>query len=409
MAKRKSKMITDKAEIDKLISMSLDQLTKLSFIMDTFGEFKGKRKHEPYDLITIPAGAYGSATKKNKKQFVTTIGLWIFNKTFIEPDLFDIFHYISSPITKGMAGDINKKITYAVLEDKVPLQALKNFTMKVQKFQPYSNILCWSFSNDLLLSTSKIDKKKKELEKKYKEGLAKRDPAAAVAMEKELLDYAKDILKDDPSMDMFTSGAKGSFKNNFKNLFVMRGAIKDPNPTKGYDIVESNYMDGISKDDYVAMAKSLAFGPYSRAKKTQYGGYLEKLFLRAFQHMVLLPAGTDCGTKRTIDITLSKDVIGMVMYQYIVEGNKLVELTSDNVSKYLNKRVKMRFPSLCESEKGICNKCMGNLFYRMGIENIGVATPQIASRLKVISLKAFHDSQITLYDMDVAKAFGMED
>ena len=45
----------------------------------------------------------------------------------------------------------------------------------------------------------------------------------------------------------------------------------------------------------------------------------------------------------------------------------------------------------------------------MGIENIGVATPQMASRLKVISLKAFHDSQITLYDMDVAKAFGMED
>ena len=151
--------------------------------------------------------------------------------------------------------------------------------------------------------SSKIQKKKDELFKKYKEELD--DPSknmiAADKIEKELLDYAKSELKNDVSMDMYASKAKGSFSNNFKNIFVMKGAIKDPDPTKGYTVVKSNYMDGISREDYSPMARSLAAGPYSRAKKTPKGGYWEKLFLRAFQHLSLGPKGSDCGTDRTIE------------------------------------------------------------------------------------------------------------
>ena len=108
-------------------------------------------------------------------------------------------------------------------------------------------------------------------------------------IEKELLDYSREILKDDPSMDMFNSGARASFENNFKNMFVSKGAVKNPDPTKGYDLITSSYMDGIGKDEYAAFAASLSAGPYSRAKKTETGGYWEKLFLRAFQHLKLLP------------------------------------------------------------------------------------------------------------------------
>ena len=78
------------------------------------------------------------------------------------------------------------------------------------------------------------------------------------------------------------------------------------------------------------------------------------------------------------------------------------------MNKYIGKKVKFRFSSLCESNKGICHACAGNFFTRLGINNVGVATQQVASRLKVISMKAFHDSQITMYDIDVAKAFGVE-
>jgi len=402
-----SKTITKKEDIDYFISLDMDTLTSLSFIMDTFGEFENKRKFSPYDIITIPANSYGPEGKKNKKPFTTTVGLFIFNKCFIEKDLFELFQYIDKPVDKKVAGKINSKMSYAVLEDKITLQVMKDYLMKTQKFQPYSNILCPSVTMNMLLISDKIAKRKKELLDKNKEAIAKGDEKVVAAIEKELLDLCEELLADDPSMDLYKSGAKGSWGNNFKNIFVMRGAIKDPDPTKGYDVVTDNYIDGIKKDGYSTMAKSLAAGPYSRAKKTQYGGYWEKLFLRSFQHITLLPAGSDCGTTRTINMTITDKNASMLMYNYIVSGSNLVELTSDNIESYKGKTVKMRFSSLCEHPKGICNKCAGNLFYRLEITNVGVVTPQLASRLKVIALKAFHDSQVQLHEIDVAKAFGM--
>jgi hypothetical protein len=96
------------------------------------------------------------------------------------------------------------------------------------------------------------------------------------------------------------------------------------------------------------------------------------------------------------------------MYSYIVEGSRLVELTSKNMEKYRGKKVKMRFSSLCESKDGICSKCAGNLFYRIGIINVGVATPIIPSKLKNLSMKSFHDSTVKTVEMDPMRAFGLK-
>lgn len=404
---RTSKTITDKKDIDYLLNLDINTLESLSFIMETFGEFNGKQRFNTYDIITIPENSYGPEKHKNKNKFVTTVGRFVFNKCFIEPELFSIFGYINKPIDKKLLKSINNKISYALLEDKISLDAMKKWLMRCQKYQPYSNILCAGYTMEMLNISKKIEPKKKELLKANADAIKNGDEKVMANIEKELLDYSKELLKGDPSMDLYDSGAKGSFGNNFKNLFVSRGATKDPDPTKGYDIITSNYIDGISKEDYPKAAKSLAAGPYSRAKKTALGGYWEKLFLRAFQHMILADAGTDCGTKRTIDFFITEDNIDMVMYNYIVEGNRLIELTSDNMNKYIGKMVKMRFSSLCKyKENGkVCNKCAGNMFYRAGYKNIGTATPQLSSKLKLISMKAFHDAQVKLHKINVAKAF----
>jgi len=405
---RQSNFITKKEDIDFLLSIDESLIERLSFIMEAFRDKKGKKRFQPFDLIKIPAGVYGKEGKKNKNAFVTTVGLWIFNKGFIEKNFFDLFGYVSEPITKKALGKINTTLSYALLEDKITVAQLKHYLMMTQKFQPYSNILSSGFTVAMLTITDKINSRKAILIKENKAAIDAGDEKVIAEIQTKLLDYSKELLKDDPSMDIYNSGAKGSFTNNFKNLFVMRGAVKNPDPTKGYDIITSSYMDGLSKEDYPKAAKSLAAGPYSRAKKTAIGGYWEKLFLRAFQHMILQDANTDCGTKRTITIHITEDIIDMVMYNYIVEGSRLIELTSENKDNYIDKTVKMRFSSLCEGKNGICNICAGNMFYRAGYKNVGVATPQVASRLKNISLKAFHDSQVKLHEIDIAKAFGME-
>lgn len=407
MSSRRSKTVTSPKDIEYLVSITEKDITT-TFIMELFGEFKSGQRFHPYDIITIPAGSYGPDKHKNKNQFTTTVGIWVFNKYFIEPHLFDLFHYINETITSKLFKKLNNILSEAVLEDKLPLEYLKDFMMKTQKCMPYISILAPNYTNKMLSCSVAIDKKKQELYKKYKDQIEKGDEIAANKMEKELLQWAIDYMGDDPSMDMFISGARGSIPNNFKNMFVMKGVIKDPDPNakQKYNVAMSNYIDGISSDEYALFANSLAAGPYARAKKTENGGYREKLFLRAFQHLTLDPEGSDCGTKRYLEVVLTDSNINEWMYSYIIEGSKLVELTSENKSKYIGKKVKVRFSALCESKTGICNKCMGNMYYRLDKkENVGTSLTQIPSVQKNISMKAFHDSTQSLYEMDLEKVF----
>ena len=102
--------------------------------------------------------------------------------------------------------------------------------------------------------------------------------------------------------------------------------------------------------------------------------------------------------------------IDMIMYCYVIGSNgELTEITSENKDKFIGKNIKLRFSSMCESKNGICNKCAGNLFYRLGIRNIGASTPQIPSKLKVLSMKLFHDDQLNFAEMDPMQAFCPDD
>lgn len=409
---RHSKLITNPEDINFIFSSTTDQCTKLSFIMECFGDFNGKRRFNPYDIITVPPGIYGPEDKKNKNTFTTTVGLFIFNRIFIENDrpLFDLLHYISEPITKKTFGKINSKISYAVIEDDVPLESLKRFMQLTQKHMAYVDILSPSFTENMLSITAIAAKKREELMKKYAKGIEEKDPAEVEKMEKELLDYMEDYLKDDPSYDMINSGAKMSKGNNFKKMFGTCGAVKQPDPTKGdYEVITGNYLDGIKPEEYSKFADSLIGGPYSRAVQTAHGGYLEKAFVKAFEHLYT-KKDTDCGTKHYINVTLTDKNIKEWMYSYIIEGNQLIELTSKVKDKYIGKTVKLRFAGMCESKDYICNKCAGNLFARLGIENVGVASYAMMSKIKLISMKAFHDSSLKtshMGDYGYKKIFGL--
>lgn len=414
MEKRVSKMITKKEDIDYLLSLKEEDITT-SFIMENFADFGNGPKFQPYDLIEVPIGAYGGKLpdgkeKHNKNKFVTGVGRLVFNKFFFEsePELLLYVGYIDADVTKKLYGKTLNRLGYLMMEDKVSEETYKRFCKKSQKMMPYVSVLSPNHSDNMLTITKKINKRKEQLLKEHAAELAAKDDNAVKVFDQisnELLDYARELMKDDPAMDMFASGAGGSFENNFKNMFIMRGAVKDPTPNKGYNLITSNYVDGISKDEYSAIANTLAAGPYARSKKTEVGGYWEKLFMAAFQHIVLLDPGSDCGTDRYIEMDVTEKNIDGIMYSYVIEGSKLVEITSENRDKYIGKHIKLRFSSMCKAKNGICNKCAGNLFYRLGIKNVGAATPQIPSKLKLLSMKLFHDDQLNFTEMDPMKAF----
>ena len=410
--KRHARLVTKGEDLEYLFSMTEEDACKLYVMMDCFGDFGDGPRFNPYDLLEVPAGKFGPEGMKNKNQFTTTVGLWVFNKAFIEPDLVPLLGYVNTPITKKQFKKLNKKISYAVIEDDLSLEAMKKFIIKTQKFQPYCNILSPSFTPNMFKISDAVSSKKDELFKKYEKELSNNDPATSQAIEKELIDLSKDLLKDDPSIDMIESGAKADWGNNFSNVFVMRGAVKEADPSKGrnYSIIKGNYLDGVKPEEYAAFADSLTGGPYARAKKTEVGGYIEKTFVKAFEHIKVLPEGTDCHTKKTITVTLDSGNIEMWMYSYVVEGNTLTEITSKNMNKFIGKTVKLRFSALCESKEGICSKCAGSLFNRINITNVGIATYNMASVMKNISMKSFHDSTVKIQKMSdygYKKIFGI--
>jgi hypothetical protein len=97
------------------------------------------------------------------------------------------------------------------------------------------------------------------------------------------------------------------------------------------------------------------------------------------------------------------------MYCYIRENNgTLIQLNSKNLDKYIGKTVKFRFSSLCESKTGFCNKCAGDLFYKLNIMNIGVSMAKIPSTLKNLNMKAFHDNNVKTVSIDIEKVFSLK-
>ena len=412
MAKRKSKTITTDVEILELCGYKRKDLSA-SKVMELFGDFGDGPRFQPYDIITIPAKAYGNENIYNTTAFTTTVGKLICNKIFIEPreNLLREVGWIDDILTKKAYGKLYDSLGYLRLEGKIDLDDYKYFCNQTQAIMPFVSILSTGFTDDMLISGKKIGALKEKLIKENKAAIDAGDIKVVDKIQKELLDYAHDLLKDDPGMDMYDSGSMGDFGNNFKNMFIMKGANKDPDPAKPYTVITSNYIDGVSAEEYTKFANTLAEGPYSRGKKTESGGYWEKLFLYAFQHIKLGEPGSDCGTKRALDLVLTSDNIGKNMYNYIVNSDgTLTEITSENKDQFINKRVKMRFSSLCEAKGCICNKCAGNIWYRLGLSrNIGPILPQIPAKVKVIMMKAFHNNQVTLVEMDPMKAFGLEE
>ena len=81
-----------------------------------------------------------------------------------------------------------------------------------------------------------------------KEALLKGDAVVANKIEKELIAMAKEELKGDVGLELYNSGARGSFENNYKNLFLTRGPVYNPN-TGGYSIIQRSFMEGLEKED----------------------------------------------------------------------------------------------------------------------------------------------------------------
>ena len=349
------------------------------------------------DKVILEKGEY-----INSEKIETTVGKILFNKLFIEGTRLGTLlkgNFYNEEVTAKKMKALSQIVADGVMSGALQIEPdvidyLKKFEFwglgAVAVFAP-------SYSMKTIKPLKKVEEKKKELLKKADKNMI----GDLTGIEDQLLNLAKEELKGDPGMYMFNSGARGSFENDYKNSAISIGAVQNP-ITNSYDFMESNYIDGLKKEDFPAAANSVVNGEYPKAIETAKGGYMTKQFFAVFQSIVLDELGSDCGSRKGLTITITKDNLPDYIDQYIIDGNQDVLITEKLDSKYMNHPVIIRSTMYCLSEKP-CSKCMGLRYYKLGMENAGLGAFRLAGQLQNASLKLRHSQKINVDHVDPEK------
>lgn len=378
--------------------ITITKITKLFAYFPNTGA-----KFNTDDIITIGPNE-SKFVKPNSK---TRLGIYIANK-FIYEDL-EIFGYINETLNNKVLSKIDAGIAKALTSGALTPEKVFVFLDKCQYLYGggLAHIINTSISSTLINLPESSRQLRKKLIDENRDEIKAGNPQVTSSIEKQITADALVQMrkKNDPAMALYDSGCGVDPYNNFKTMFVMKGAIIDntgESPT-GYKVVTSNYDDGISKDDMPIIADSLVTGAYSRGVLTQDSGYSGKMYNAIFQRIKLGPRGSDCGTKETKKVLITeenKERYGQ--YRFIMENGKPVMLTPETIDKYVGKTVALRSPKFCKcKDPEYCNICFGDREYRVGVKNVGLSFNIAQGALMNSSLKKFHDITIKTYTVTV--------
>lgn len=390
-------MVSEK-DLQELLALKPDDISKTLFINYFAYTKKGNPRFKPNDKMVIPKGYMNL-----KEDTTTTVGRFIFNKFIIEKHFIKHVGYKNKTFTAGDVEDLEQELSELLLDEKITPDMYIEYLNKIQ-WLGFTNcdFMTPSMSYSTTVPLPKVMKRKQELLKEYKDDIENGNAAIAGAkIEAELLDLAKEELKDDPAMDLYRSGSRGKFGNHYKNFSIMRGPVKD-NSTGRFRLAESNYVEGIKKEEYSMFGDMIVEGAYNRAVGTRTGGYQTKRIFAAFQTVSLDKPGSNCGTTKTLSVRLDKGNYKLYLFRYIVEGGKLKLLTNDNIKSYIGKTVNLRSPQFCTSQN-LCSKCGGELYYKLGITNIGLTASKIGGSMLNLCLKSSHDVTLKIDTFDYKK------
>lgn len=389
---------------EKYLEMKPSDITR-SFLADIFADTvdnssgknvaKHKSLHNTWDKMTVPANYFFEGQEK----ISTTIGRFFANKFVLEGSgVIETVGYQNKVINKGTLGDIDNTIGNLYMEDKIDKNNFNSYLDRRDTMGYWLNgMIAHTISQRMLKPLPEVEKKKAELCKKYEKELANGDIDVMTKISDELVAYAKEILKDDPGMDLYTSGDL-DFGNNYKSNAILKGAVKNE-ITGEFDFISSSFMGGIEIKDIPAHANSILSAQYPASIATKDAGYMGKRLLALLQMMEIDEPGTDCGTKNLIPVKVTNRNKNEIVYTYIEEGGQLQMLTKENVGSYVDKTVKMRSPMSCKNPK-ICSICAGKLFYLLGAVHAGLFGTQISHAALNLGLKAKHNSMVELYTIN---------
>ena len=344
-----------------------------------------KSRFEPTDYFNLKAGEYF-----NKTDIETTVGSFIFNKFIIEPRFSKFIDYVNYEITDGGLGKLEGDLSQLLLTDTITTDDFADYLNRIQWLgMEFHEPLAASFTMRGLKPLDSVVKRREELIKENQEALDKGDITVMSKIEKELVQMAEKEIGDDPSMDLYYSGARGSISNNYKQLSIVKGPVFNKTIGK-YQFIQNSFFEGLRKEDIAAAATNVINGQYPKSCGTAVSGYKAKQVSSLGQAVVLRKDVPDCHTKGYIEIVIPSSMKSKFLYRYIIDGDKLVMLDNDNIDKYVGKKVKLRSIMYCACDSGVCLTCAGRLYEKLQIDGIGLTTSTLTGALLNLKMKSLN-------------------
>lgn len=403
-----------KAALDRILAVDPKDINR-TFLEKMFAGYHDKSKNTYHDPLFKPDMRIQLTPQQYphiKEPIETTLGLLVMNRYLLEQfDLLKFIGYQNTPIDSKGLDKLNTKINDLVILDKIDCDTLVNYIDARDRLGFWcAAFLATSITPALLLPMENVNKRKAELFKQRQAELQSDNAVTQVManneIEKELMGIVRENLKNDPGYDFYRSG-DGNLDNNYKTINVMRGAVFDEG-TKRYQIVDSSLMEGIKPRDITPFANSIIAGAYPSAVGTAEAGYMSKQLIALTQSEHINPdPNSDCGTQATIPVMVTEKNKQYLIFRNIKEGNKIKETTLENIGDYVGKTIQMYSPQCC-TQKTICAKCAGTLFYHMAggnVVNIGCLTSIITKKMLDLKLKSKHDLSQNAGFMDASRTF----
>ena len=286
-------------ELKYILSLKSEDVCS-SLLLDFFSKRSPKDdpKYLTNDYFILPKERFN--TKRNG---YTTIGIYICNLHLIQPNFSKIFGYINKPFDGKTVEFIEDKISNALNYDEITTDQFADYLNRIQWLggNDIMTLITPSLTPALLKPAPGLAELKAKLFEENKEAVKNGDAIVASKIEKELIDYAENYLKQDEGYENFASKAKVNIGNNYKTINIMKGALMNTVDGK-YRVNSSDYNSGIKKEEYSSFADSSVLGVHARAVGVSSGGYLAKKSNQTLNAVSAGPKGSDCGTKKFLKV-----------------------------------------------------------------------------------------------------------
>lgn len=226
-----------------------------------FGMKKDGQRFKPSDTFILKKNQYSCL----KTDIKTSMGNYLINRSLFNDNVVNVIGYINKRFSGDTIEDIESQLATALLNDKITVHDLIHYMDRIQFFGfSLSSTFVASLTDKTVFLPDSVFKEKEKLIKEAGDKI--NDPLVSTAIQKKVIEKAKEVIgTNDPGMDLYESGSKASFENNFAKIFLMNGSMLDME-TGEFKTSTSSYFEGVKKSEIDLYANAMVEGCYAKGE-----------------------------------------------------------------------------------------------------------------------------------------------